>query len=101
LKTLSRFDLLILDDFGLVSMCESHQPLLLELLEDRHQRGSVLVTSQLPIKLWHGQFKDPTVADAILDRLVHNAEAIELSGESMRKKTQKPAADKDKTDSPN
>ncbi len=59
LKTLSRIDLLILDDFGLVSMCESHPPLLLELLEDRHQRGSVLVTSQLPIKLWHGQFKRP------------------------------------------
>jgi DNA replication protein DnaC len=101
LKTLSRIDLLILDDFGLVPMCESHQPLLLELLEDRHQRGSVLVTSQLPIKLWHGQFKDPTLADAILDRLVHNAELVELSGESMRKKTQKTAADKDKTDPPN
>jgi len=68
----------VLDDFGLVPMAETHQPLLLELLEDRHQRGSVLVTSQLPIKFWHGQFKDPTLADAILDRLVHNAEMIEL-----------------------
>jgi DNA replication protein len=67
-------------------MSPSHQPLLLELLEDRHQRGSVLVTSQLPIKLWHGQFQDPTLADAILDRLVHNAQIIELTGESMRKK---------------
>ena len=87
LKTLGRIDLLILDDFGLVPMSPSHQPLLLELLEDRHQRGSILVTSQLPIKLWHGQFQDPTLADAILDRLVHTAERVELTGESMRKKT--------------
>ena len=87
LKTLGRIDLLILDDFGLVPMSPSHQPLLLELLEDRHQRGSVLVTSQLPIKLWHGQFHDPTLADAILDRLVHNAQIIELTGESMRKQS--------------
>lgn len=56
LKALGRIDLLILDDFGLVPMSANHQPLLLELLEDRQQRGSVLVTSQLPIKLWHGQF---------------------------------------------
>lgn len=91
LKTLGRIDLVILDDFGLVPMSPSHQPLLLELLEDRYQRGSVLVTSQLPIKLWHGQFQDPTLADAILDRLVHNAELIELSGESMRKRNQRSA----------
>ena len=89
LKALGRIDLLILDDFGLVPMSASHQPLLLELLEDRQQRGSVLVTSQLPIKLWHGQFQDPTLADAILDRLVHNAEAVEMTGESMRKRAPK------------
>ena len=86
LKAMGRIALIILDDFGLVPMPAHHQPLLLELLEDRQQRGSVLVTSQLPIKLWHGQFQDPTLADAVLDRLVHNAETIELSGESMRKK---------------
>ncbi|MBS0329457.1 MAG: IS21-like element helper ATPase IstB [Proteobacteria bacterium] len=97
LKTLARIDLLILDDFGLVPMSPSHQPLLLELLEDRQQRGSVLVTSQLPIKLWHGQFQDPTLADAILDRLVHNAEKIELTGESMRKTNQRPTTDEDKS----
>ncbi len=85
LKSLARIDLLILDDFGLVPISPGHQPLLLELLEDRHQRGSILLTSQLPIKLWHGQFHDPTLADAILDRLVHNAEVVELKGESMRK----------------
>jgi len=88
LKSLGRIDLVILADFGLVPMSPSHQPLLLELLEDRYQRGSVLVTSQLPTKLWHGQFQDPTLADAILDRLVHNAELIELTGESMRKRNQ-------------
>jgi len=96
LKALARIDLLILDDFGLVPMSPSHQPLLLELLEDRQQRGSVLVTSQLPIKLWHGQFHDPTLADAILDRLIHNAESIELTGESMRKTNQRPPTSEDK-----
>ena len=101
LKTLARIDLLILDDFGLVPMSPSHQPLLLELLEDRQQRGSVLVTSQLPIKLWHGQFQDPTLADAILDRLVHNAETIELTGESMRKTRQRPPTNEDKPDPKN
>ena len=101
LKTLARIDLLILDDFGLVPMSPSHQPLLLELLEDRQQRGSVLVTSQLPIKLWHGQFQDPTLADAILDRLVHNAETIELTGESMRKTRQRPPTHEDKPDPKN
>jgi len=95
LKTLSRIEVIVLDDFGLVPMSQAHQPLLLELLEDRHQRGSVIVTSQLPIKLWHGQFKDPTLADAILDRLVHNAELVELTGESMRKKAHNQAAEKD------
>lgn len=98
LKALGRIDLLILDDFGLVPMSASHQPLLLELLEDRQQRGSVLVTSQLPIKLWHGQFQDPTLADAILDRLVHNAELIELTGESMRKKNQRATTTEDKSE---
>ncbi len=86
LKTLARIDVLILEDLGLVPLSPGQQPLLLELLEDRHQRGSVIVTSQLPLKLWHGQFHDPTLADAILDRLVHNAEIIEMTGESMRKR---------------
>ena len=96
LKAMGRIDLIILDDFGLVPMPAHHQPLLLELLEDRQQRGSVLVTSQLPIKLWHGQFQDPTLADAILDRLVHNAELVELTGESMRKKARSAPANDDK-----
>lgn len=96
LKTLGRVDLVVLEDLGLVPLSPSHQPLLLEVLEDRQQRGSVIVTSQLPIKLWHGQFQDPTLADAILDRLVHNAELVELTGESMRKKARSTAANDDK-----
>jgi len=96
LKTLGRIELLILEDLGLVPLSVNHQPLLLELLEDRQQRGSVIVTSQLPIKLWHGQFQDPTLADAILDRLVHNAELVELTGESMRKKNHRTADNGDK-----
>jgi len=99
LKTLARIGLVILDDFGLVPMSPSYQPLLLELLEDRHQRGSVLVTSQLPSKLWHGQFQDPTLTDAILDQLAHNAGLIELTVESMRKRSQCSAApESDKTE---
>ena len=77
--------LAVLGDFGLFPMLQNYQPLLLVLIEERHQRGSLIVTSQLPIKLWHGQFADPTLADAILDRLVNNAEKVELKGESMRK----------------
>ena len=96
IKTLARIDVVILEDLGLVPLAATHQPLLLELLEDRQQRGSVIVTSQLPIKLWHGQFQDPTLADAILDRLVHNAEVVELTGESMRKKQHRSTDDGDK-----
>jgi DNA replication protein DnaC len=96
LKTLGRIDLVVLEDLGLVPLSPSYQPLLLELLEDRQQRGSVIVTSQLPVKLWHGQFQDPTLADAILDRLVHNAELVELTGPSMRKKTGRDSAGGDK-----
>jgi DNA replication protein DnaC len=96
LKTLGRIDLVILEDLGLVPLSPSYQPLLLELLEDRQQRGSVILTSQLPVKLWHGQFQDPTLADAILDRLVHNAELVELTGESMRKKIGRNSAGGDK-----
>lgn len=96
LKALARIDLLILEDLGLVPLNPSHQPLLLELLEDRQQRGSVIVTSQLPVKLWHGQFQDPTLADAILDRLVHNAELVELTGESMRRKQHRNTGQGDK-----
>jgi DNA replication protein DnaC len=86
LKNLIRADLIVLDDFGLLPLAQEHQHLLLELMEDRYDRGSVLITSQLPTAHWHGLFKDPTIADAIMDRIVHRAHTIELRGDSMRKK---------------
>jgi DNA replication protein DnaC len=84
-KTLSKTQLLILDDFGLAPVSDSLQRDLLELLDDRYNRQATLITSQLPVEQWHGYLGDPTLADAILDRLVHNAYRINLKGESMRK----------------
>lgn len=89
IKVLAGFaktDLLILDDYGLAKLNREKRHDLLEILEDRHGLRSTLVTSQLPIKNWHEQIGDPTLADAILDRVVHNAHKIELEGDSMRKK---------------
>lgn len=89
LKLLSAFakaDLLVLDDYGLDQLDREQRHDLLEILEDRHGLKSTLVTSQLPIDHWHEQIGDPTLADAILDRLVHSAHKIKLNGESMRKK---------------
>ncbi len=85
LKQISRVDVLILDDWGLTRLSQPQQADLLELLDDRHQRRSTIVTSQLPTDHWHTAMADPTLADAILDRLVHNAHHITLKGESMRK----------------
>lgn len=81
----AKTNLLVLDDWGLTPMSDSQRRDLLELLEDRHGLRSTLVTSQLPIELWHDYLGDPTLADAILDRLVHNAYKVNLKGESMRK----------------
>lgn len=89
LKLLSSFakaDLLVLDDYGLEQLGREQRHDLLEILEDRHGLKSTLVTSQLPVENWHEQIGDPTLADAILDRLVHSAHKIKLNGESMRKK---------------
>ena len=85
MKSLLKADLLILDDFGLAPLTTDQQRDLLEIIDDRYDRRSTLVTSQLPVKHWHDILADPTLADAILDRLVHNAYKIELKGESMRK----------------
>lgn len=82
----AKTDLLVLDDFGLAKLNREHQHDLLEILEDRHGLKSTLVTSQLPVEHWHEQIGDPTMADAILDRLVHSAHKIQLKGGSMRKK---------------
>lgn len=85
LKTLGRVDLLILDDWGLSVLTANQRIDLLEVLEDRHGRGSTIVTSQIPVDQWHDVIGDPTLADAILDRLVHNAHRLTLTGDSMRR----------------
>ena len=86
LKGLERTELLILDDWGLSALTAQERRDLLEILEDRHGRGSMIVTSQFPVEHWHEAIGDPTLADAILDRLVHNAHRLPLAGESMRKR---------------
>ncbi len=82
----AKTDLLILDDWGLNKFTDDQRRDLLEILDDRHNLRSTIVTSQVPVKLWHETIADPTLADAILDRLVHNAHKIQLKGESLRKK---------------
>jgi len=85
MKKLARSDVIVLDDWGLAKLTAAQRRDLLEILDDRHDRRSTLITSQLPVEHWHKIIGDPTLADAILDRLVHNAYRIELKGESMRK----------------
>lgn len=86
LTALAKVDLLIIDDWGLSTLTEEQRKDLLEVVEDRHGTRSTLLASQLPVEHWHKIIGDPTLADAILDRLVHNAYTINLKGESMRKK---------------
>lgn len=85
LASLAKTDLLILDDWGLTPMNAAHRRDLLEIIEERHTRRSTIATSQLPVEKWHDFIGDPTLADAILDRLVHSAYKFKLKGESMRK----------------
>lgn len=85
LRSLARVKLLILDDWGPEALTPEQARDLLEIVEDRYDAGSILITSQAPINRWHDMIGIPTLADAILDRLVHNAYRIELSGESLRK----------------
>jgi len=82
---LAKTDLLVLDDWGLEKMTLSQRNDLLEIMEDRHGQKSTLITSQLPIAQWHNAIGDATLADAILDRLLHNSHKLKLKGESMRK----------------
>jgi DNA replication protein DnaC len=84
-RQLVRTDLLILDDWGPDRLTAPQRRDLMEIVEDRHGAGSILVTSQLPVEAWHDVIDEPTFADAILDRLVHNAHRLELDGPSMRK----------------
>lgn len=81
--------MLVLDDWGLEILTDRSRHDLLEILDDRYQTGSTLVTSQLPVEHWHDSIGDPTLADAILDRLIHNAYRLTIDGESMRKKQRK------------
>lgn len=86
LKKLSKMDLIIFDDFGLQVLDAVSRLILLELLEDRYERKSVIIASQIPTTKWHEVIGDPTIADAICDRIVHKAVMIDLKGDSMRKK---------------
>ncbi len=85
----AKTDVLLMDDFAMAPMTDTAGRDLLEILDDRHGHRSTLVTSQVPIENWHAALGDPTLADAILDRLVHNAYRINLTGESMRKRKNK------------
>jgi len=85
LASWARIDVLVLDDLGLQPLTTSASADLLEVIEDRHQRRSTILTSQLPIASWHDNLGDPTLADAICDRLLHRAHRLELRGESRRK----------------
>lgn len=83
---LAKTDLLVIDDWGMETLKATDYRDFLELLDDRQGKGSTLMTSQFPMDLWHDTIGNPTVADAILDRLVHNAHKIQIKGESMRKR---------------
>lgn len=87
LNQLDRASLLILDDFGLAPMDQNTRLALLQILEDRYNKKSIVIASQLPINKWHEYIAEPTLADAIMDRLMANAHRFDLKGESMRKKT--------------
>lgn len=92
LAKIARVDVLVIDDWGLVPVEALHRRDLLEILEDRYGQRSTILASQLPVERWHEQLGDPTIADAVCDRLLHNAVQIALRGESRRKAAAPPAA---------
>lgn len=94
LARLSRIDVLVIDDWAMAPLSEPERREIWEICEDRFQTRSTVLTSQLPVSRWHEQIGDPTIADGILDRLVHNAHRIEMRGESMRKRSTPPRNDK-------
>jgi DNA replication protein DnaC len=94
LKNLARMQLLILDDWAITLLTSEQRRDLLEIVDDRHGRASTIVTSQVPVEHWHEHIGNPTIADAVLDRLVHGAHRMAPSGESLRK----PSPDKTKLD---
>ena len=95
LVKLSRIDVLVLDDFAMAPLKDTERRDFLEICDDRYQRRSTILTSQMPIAHWHEQIGDPSIADSIMDRLVHNAYRIELSGESIRKKRARKSGEED------
>jgi len=84
MEHVAKLSLLVLDDWGLQPMTDSNRRDLLEIIDDRYERSSTLITSQLPVNAWHDSVGDATLGDAILDRLIHNAHRIEVQGPSMR-----------------
>src|SRR5262249_24545972 len=91
LARISRIDVLVVDDWAMAPLTETERRDFWEICEERYQTRSVILTSQMPVARWHEQIGDPTVADGILDRLVHNAHRIEMRGDSMRKSRAKPS----------
>ncbi|HSW64486.1 MAG TPA: IS21-like element helper ATPase IstB, partial [Dissulfurispiraceae bacterium] len=89
LNKIAKMDLLVIDDWGLAPLNDSERRDLLELMEDRHALRATIITSQFPIPKWYELIGDPTIADAILDRIVHVAHKINLKGDSLRKKRSK------------
>ena len=86
IERIEKQNLIILDDFGIMQLDTQGRLDLLEIIEDRYNRNSTIITSQIPIEKWHNAIDDSTIADAVLDRLVHNSHRIELKGQSMRRK---------------
>jgi len=89
LKRIERIDLLILDDFGLQPFDPQSRLILLDIIEDRHQKRSTILTSQIPVKQWYDIIGEKTIADAVLDRIVHHSLRLELYGESLRRRKSK------------
>jgi DNA replication protein DnaC len=85
---IERYNILILDDFGIQPFDAQGRSMLMEIIEDRHGKGSIIITSQIPVSKWHEVIGEKTMADAILDRIIHQSHRLELKGESMRKKNQ-------------
>lgn len=85
ISKIERQDLLIIDDFGLLPIDNQNRSALMEIVEDRHKKASMIITSQLPVNCWHEVIGEKTIADAILDRIVHDAHRVDLKGESLRK----------------
>jgi DNA replication protein DnaC len=85
IKKLQQANVLILDDFGLAPITDGIKQLLMNVIDFKYQKSTIIISSQIPVSKWHDLFNEPTIADAIMDRIVHNSHRIELDGESMRK----------------